>query len=79
MKKILDLCIKCKNFVIVEEKIGYCKLFDNLQNARSNKNLCGPDGKYFQELNFINVRPKVALSVKKPPSNIIWFPWFINW
>ncbi len=63
----IKMCIKCRHFVVVEEKIGYCKLFDNLQNARTNKLLCGPDGKYFS-----------PLMCEKPPSCIIGFPWFIN-
>ena len=74
MSALIRNCFKCRHYVLVEEKIGYCKLFDNLQNARSNKNLCGPDGKYFSDAIF---RPH--LSVEKPSSDVIRFPWFFNW
>jgi len=43
-------CFKCANYIVVEEKVGYCKLFDNFKNARENKKLCGPEAKWFKPI-----------------------------
>ena len=40
-------CYLCKNYISIEERVGYCKLFDNIENARLSTSLCGKEGKYF--------------------------------
>ena len=40
-------CFKCAHYVVLEEKVGYCKLFGDYKHARENLKLCGPEGKWF--------------------------------
>jgi len=43
-------CYKCVHYIVVEEKVGACKLFGELiKLARESKALCGPAGKYFEK------------------------------
>ena len=48
--KFTKQCFKCAHYVVVEERVGYCKLFDNFKHARENVKLCGPEGKWFKDM-----------------------------
>ena len=45
----LKSCFRCVNYRPLEEKLGYCKLFQCIENARANETLCGKFGKWFRE------------------------------
>lgn len=45
----LKSCFRCVNYRPLEEKLGYCKLFQCIENARANESLCGKLGKWFKE------------------------------
>lgn len=45
---MFQTCIKCKNFRVIEDRVGRCVLFGNIAIARINENLCGKSAKFFE-------------------------------
>jgi hypothetical protein len=47
-------CFLCIYYRVIEENVGYCKLFDDLKIARESNALCGKEGKWFVKKESIN-------------------------
>ena len=45
----LKKCCDCIYFKVLQNKVGYCKLFGELEVARKSKKNCGPDARYFKQ------------------------------
>jgi hypothetical protein len=46
--KVPPYCWKCVHYKPVEERVGVCIFFGNVENARQNRGLCGPAGKHYK-------------------------------
>ena len=57
VSQVVKRCFTCKNYIVLEDGLGYCKLFGELYSARKDFNLCGPFGKYYEP----NVKPTLLL------------------
>ena len=42
-------CIRCVYYRPLEDRLGYCKIFQCTENARANETLCGKSGKWFKD------------------------------
>jgi hypothetical protein len=50
---MLRQCFRCTNYRVVEEQVGYCKLFGDTVLARQNEALCGRMAKWFVPQRFV--------------------------
>ena len=50
---MLRQCFRCAHYRVVEERVGYCKLFGDTALARQNEALCGRLAKWFVPQRFV--------------------------
>ena len=51
---IYPKCVNCKNFKAGIVTNGYCKIFGEILQARTDKELCGLKGNSFKKQTFVN-------------------------
>jgi len=55
--KFVRECFRCIHYVVIEERVGVCKLFGDFKHARESEALCGKIGRYFK---YANTVPRVT-------------------
>lgn len=61
-------CFKCIHYNPFEDRIGYCKIFGCIKNARENGKLCGKYGVLWKKI-FVDIKDVSQFTPKTKNKN----------